>query len=47
MMTSGTLRPANNLTAHGAVIVCGVEESCFAFSFFSFSAANGAGGAMV
>jgi hypothetical protein len=46
-MKNDTPRQGNNLIAHGKAILCAAEKSRFAFSFFSFSAANGAGDAMV
>ena len=42
-MTNGALQS----TITQATIWCAVEQARFAFSFFSFSAANGAGDAMV
>ncbi|HVG20230.1 MAG TPA: hypothetical protein VNI02_14365 [Blastocatellia bacterium] len=44
---SNALQPAINSTAPGGDAARVVKEFRFAFIFFSFSAANGAGGAMV
>jgi hypothetical protein len=46
-MIKGALQSEINATAQGMAIARAVNESRFAFSFFIFSAANGAGGAMV
>jgi hypothetical protein len=46
-MMNGSLQSVTNATAQILAVMRAAEKSCFAFSFFSFSAANGAGDAMV